>query len=233
MNIVGIMQPYLFPYLGYWQTLCAVNKYVVYDDVNYIKGGWINRNNILLNGKAHLFTLSLNQASPFKKINEIEILTQESNLNKVLSCIRNAYLKAPYFKNVFPMIEEIIGYNDKNLGHYLFNQIKVLANYLEIETDIILSSELTKNNTLKAQDKVIDICKRLSAGVYVNAIGGQALYDREVFGLNGIDLKFIKLLPIEYKQFKNEFVPNLSIIDVMMFNDKKELQNLLRMYELI
>ena len=71
---VGIMQPYFFPYLGYWQLLSAVDKYVVYDDVAYIKGGWINRNNILLNGKSHLITLPLEQASSFKYINEIHII---------------------------------------------------------------------------------------------------------------------------------------------------------------
>ena len=104
---------------------------------------------------------------------------------------------------------------------------------MEIETEFILSSQMMKDNNLRSQNRVIDMCQRLSTEQYINAIGGQKLYSREDFKKEGIDLKFIKLLPIEYKQFKNEFVPNLSIIDVMMFNDKKELQKLLKMYELI
>ncbi len=229
----GIMQPYFFPYLGYWQTMEAVDKYVVFDDVNYIKGGWINRNNILMNDKAFLFTLALSRVSDSKNINEIDILDEKNNFNKVLAHVYNAYLKAPYFRNVFPLIEEIINYPDKNLASYLFNQIKKIAEYLEIETEFILSSQMMKDNNLRSQNRVIDMCQRLSTEQYINAIGGQKLYSREDFKKEGIDLKFIKLLPIEYKQFKNEFVPNLSIIDVMMFNDKKELQKLLKMYELI
>ena len=229
----GIMQPYFFPYLGYWQTMEAVDKYVVFDDVNYIKGGWINRNNILMNDKAFLFTLALSRVSDSKNINEIDILHEKNNFNKVLAHVYNAYLKSSYFRNVFPLIEEIINYPDKNLASYLFNQIKKIAEYLEIETEFILSSQMMKDNNLRSQNRVIDMCQRLSTEQYINAIGGQKLYSREDFKKEGIDLKFIKLLPIEYKQFKNEFVPNLSIIDVMMFNDKKELQKLLKMYELI
>lgn len=228
-----IMQPYLFPYLGYWQMVANADTFVIYDDVNYIKNGWINRNNLLSNGEAHLFTLALDKASPFKKINETFIKSDADNRNKVLSFIRNAYLKAPYFKTVFPLIEEIITYPENNLAQYLENHFRKMFEFLEIKTKILVSSKLEKNCELHAQDKVLDICTRLGAAEYVNAIGGQELYSKDDFAEQGIRLNFIKMRPVSYPQFKNEFVPNLSIIDVLMFNDKETVRKMLNEYDLV
>lgn len=228
-----IMQPYFFPYLGYWQMVNAANNFVIYDDVNYIKNGWINRNNLLSNGEAHLFTLALDKASPFKKINETFIKQDAENKNKVLSFIRNSYLKAPYFKDVFPLIEEIVSYSENNLALYLENHFRKIFNYLGITTNIIISSKIDKNNELRAQDKVLEICRILGAKQYINAIGGQDLYSKEDFAKKGIALNFIKMRQHSYSQFKNEFVPNLSIIDVMMFNSKEEIKPLLEEYDLV
>ncbi len=228
-----IMQPYFFPYLGYWQMLNAADNFVIYDDVNYIKNGWINRNNLLSNANAHLFTLALDKASPFKKINETFIKPGDDNRNKVLSFIRNSYLKAPYFKEVFPLIEEIVSYPENNLALYLENHFRKIFNYLDIKTNILISSKIDKNNELRAQDKVLDICRVLEAKQYINAIGGQELYSKEDFAKQGIILNFIKMRQHSYHQFKNDFVPNLSIIDVMMFNNKEEIKHLLSEYDLV
>lgn len=228
-----IMQPYFFPYLGYWQMVNAADNFVIYDDVNYIKNGWINRNNLLSNANAHLFTLALDKASPFKKINETFIKPGDDNRNKVLSFIRNSYLKAPYFKEVFPLIEEIVSYPENNLALYLENHFRKIFNYLDIKTNILISSKIDKNNELRAQDKVLDICRVLEAKQYINAIGGQELYSKEDFAKQGIILNFIKMRQHSYHQFKNDFVPNLSIIDVMMFNNKEEIKHLLSEYDLV
>lgn len=231
---IGIMQPYFFPYMGYWQMLKAVDKFVIYDDVNYIKNGWINRNNILSNGSAHLFTLALDKATPFKKINETFIQSNTDARNKVLSFIRNAYLKAPYFKTVFPIIEEIVNNPDNNVATYLEHQFRVMFDFLKIDTQIIVSSrDLEKDLTKPAQDKVIDICKMLEGTQYINAIGGQELYSKEDFAKEGLALNFIKMKPIEYQQFKNKFVPNLSIIDALMFNGSEVVNKMLDEYELL
>lgn len=228
-----IMQPYLFPYLGYWQMVSSADNFVIYDDVNYIKNGWINRNNLLLNGEAHLFTLALDKASPFKKINETFIKPDSDNRNKVLSFIRNSYLKAPQFKTVFPLIEDIILYPENNMARYLEHHFQKMFEFLDIKTNIIVSSNIDKNCELHAQDKVLDICRVLGATEYVNAIGGQELYSKQDFADKGIRLNFIKMRPVSYPQFKNDFVPNLSIIDVLMFNDKSQVQNLLQEYDLV
>ncbi len=229
---LAIMQPYFFPYLGYWQMLSAVDAFVIYDDVNYIKNGWINRNNILSNGAGHLVTLALDKASPFKKINETFILS--SAREKVLGFIRNSYLKAPYFKQAFPLIEDILNCPENNIALFLENQFKKVFTYLGIKTKILLSSrDVRKDLSLSAQDKVLQICKNTGATQYINAIGGQDLYNKETFAQNGIQLNFIKMNAVRYQQFKNDFVPNLSVIDVMMFNSPEIINKMLDDYELL
>lgn len=232
MHKTAIMQPYFFPYLGYWQAINAVDTYVVYDDVTYIKGGWINRNKILLNEQAHLITLPLQNSSSFKNINEIEITNNPKIISKILRSIQYAYTKAPYFNNIMPIIEDLIE-NNINIAQLNYNSIIKICEYLKIGTKIIFSSKLDKDNSLHAQDKVIHINKLLGSDIYINAIGGQELYDRGEFKQNGIELKFIKMGDIKYQQFKNGFIPNLSIIDVMMFNSVKQIKDMLNNYELI
>lgn len=229
---LGIMQPYFFPYIGYWQLINAVDEYVVYDDVNYIKGGWINRNNILLNHAKHLITLPLEEASSFKLINEISITKNEVLKKKLIKTIQSAYLKAPYFKTIMSIIESLI-LDNSNIAKLNYNIILAVKEYLNIETEILLSSNIEKNNDLKAQDKVIHIAHILGASEYINAIGGQELYSKEEFAQNNIQLNFIKTNEIKYKQFNNEFVPNLSIIDVMMFDSPERIKEMLDDYELL
>lgn len=231
MNMkIAIMQPYIFPYLGYFQLIKSVEKFVVYDDVNYIKQGWINRNRILLNDKDFLFVLNLEGASSFKLINEIEL---GNNVKKILKTIEQAYLKAPYYKEVYPLIESLLLQSERNLAKYLFNQITAISRYLNIETELLLSSTIVKDNTLKGKDKVISICEKLKGSTYINAIGGKELYDKSDFLNHGLDLLFIKSRMISYQQFNNEFIPWLSIIDVLMFNSKDKVQLLLDEYDLI
>lgn len=230
---LGIMQPYFLPYIGYWQLLNVVDKYIIYDDVNYIKGGWVNRNRILINMEAKYFTLKLNAASPNKLINEIEISDDKIYKKKMLKTVEESYKKAPFFNIIFPIIEEIIGNDEKNLAKYLKYSIEKICNYLEIKTELLLSSELKKDNSLRGKDKVISICKKLGATEYYNAIWGQELYSFEEFKENGIELKFLKTEEIIYKQFNNEFIPSLSILDVMMFNSKDKVKEFLENYTLI
>lgn len=230
---LGIMQPYFFPYIGYWQLLNEADVYIIYDDVNYIKGGWINRNRILVNGKPSYFNVQMKGASPLKKINEVEVSEDTIFKRKLLSTLKMNYIKAPYFKQIYPILENIINNNESNLARYLEYSIRTIANYLDINTKIIVSSELNKNNELRGKEKVIHICKILGATDYINAIGGQSLYDYESFEKNGIQLNFLKTNDIIYKQYNNEFVPYLSIVDVLMFNSKEEVKNMLGQFELV
>ena len=224
------MQPYFMPYLGYWQLMAAVDKYVVYDDVNYIKGGWVSRNNILMNGQAHMFTITLNGASPYKHFNEIEVRDDFKKFRKML---QSCYAKAPYYAEVMPLLEKICNYEVRTLSAFIINSFHIILDYLDIKTELILSSTIKKDNSLHAADKVKHICHLLEADAYYNAIGGQELYDVDDFAQDGITLKFIRTSEISYPQYKNTFVPNLSIIDVLMFNGKERTNQLLKEYTLV
>lgn len=228
---LGIMQPYFFPYLGYWQLINAVDKYVVYDDVAFIKGGWISRNNILLEGHKYMITLPLDNPSSFRNINQIDITSREVQRAKVIRTLEAAYRKAPYYETIMPMINNLI-MESKSISELNYNSIIQIDDYLGIETEIILSSDLKKNNELKGQEKVLHICKLLGADMYLNAVGGKELYSSDAFFDKGIELRFLKMSEVNYKQYNDEFVPGLSIIDVLMFNSVDKVIELLNQYTL-
>lgn len=231
--IIGIMQPYFIPYIGYWQLMNAVDKYIVHDDVNYIKGGWINRNQILVNGVPKYINILLADASSNKNINQTRILNDSKHVNSNLRMIELAYKKAPYFMRIFPLIEDILRCGEENIVAYLMNSFKIICAYLDIKTEIILSSEVDKDCSLRGQDRVLNICESFKADQYYNAIGGKELYSFRAFEERGIKLSFVQTDNIVYKQFKNEFRSNLSILDVMMFNSSTQIQEMLKCYTLI
>lgn len=231
---LGIMQPYYFPYIGYWQLLNAVDKYVIYDDVNFIKGGWINRNRILNNGVVQYINVPMKGASSFKHINEIEVDNNKILIEKNKKTLWNAYHKCNEFEIIFPLLCSILECNKSNLADYLTYSIKTICQYLEISTEILISSHIEKNGELSGEDKVIEICKRMNADVYYNAIGGRELYHFDKFEANDLELCFLDTDKIIYPQYKREcFEPNLSIVDVMMNNDIKKIQAMLQQYILI
>ena len=231
---LAIMQPYFLPYIGYWQLMNAVDKFVIYDNIQYTKSGWIRRNRILLNGKDLLISLPIKKDSDFLDIKD-RYLSENylKEKNKIKNQIKAAYQKAPYYKLVMPIIERIIDNEEKNLFLYLYNSIILVKEYLNINTQLIISSSINMNHNLKSQGRVIEICRQLKADHYINPIGGTNLYDKKEFEKHGIKLSFLKTEDIIYKQFDNEFIPNLSIIDVMMFNSKDEINKMLDKFTLI
>ncbi len=229
---VAIMQPYFFPYIGYFQLIHAADVFVVYDNIQYTKKGWINRNRILVNDKDEYISLPLTKSSDYIEVREKELSADyEKQAIKLLRKIEGAYRKAPYFKVVYPLLEEIIYHKQRNLYDFLYNSIKEIVNYLNIETEIVVSSDIPIDHSLKAQDKVLDIVKTLRGTVYINPVGGIGLYDKDVFKHNGIDLVFHKARIISYPQFNNEHLPFLSIIDVLMFNSLNQIQVFLNEYD--
>lgn len=227
------MQPYFFPYIGYFQLIAAVDMFIMYDNIQYTKKGWINRNRILQNGKDKIFTLPLKKDSNYLEICKRE-LAPNFNRNKLLNQIKGAYQRTSYFTQTFSLIEQIIHYEETNLFRFLHHSILKTCEYLEIETEIKISSDFTINHTLKNQEKVLALCVAAGASTYVNAIGGKDLYSKDGFQGKGVDLKFIKSNPFEYVQFNEVFVSWLSIIDVMMFNSLDAIKkNILMNYELL
>ena len=232
---LAIMQPYIFPYIGYYQLMYTADKFVVYDDVNFIKQGWINRNKILLNGKDFVFTVPLANASSFIHINETE---RNQNLYqgwkvKFLKTAEQAYAKAPNFTQVFELVSEVFNKPCKTISDLCVASLLATNEYLGINTPVVTTSTGYDNNQLKAKERVIDICRQEHATEYVNPIGGMELYSKDVFAEVELQLYFIKSKAIHYRQFKNEFVPWLSIIDIMMFNPVSEITGFLNEFELI
>lgn len=211
------MQPYFFPYIGYFQLISAVDLFIVYDNIKYTKKGWINRNRMLQNGKDILFSLQLRSDSDYLDVCERE-LSAEFSRDKLLNQIKGAYQRAPYFAGTFPLVEQIIRYEETNLFRFLHNSLNKICEHLEITTEIMISSGIPINHDLKNQDKVLALCDAVDANTYINSIGGIELYSKEMFREKGLELKFIKSKPFEYQQYGDEFIPWLSIIDVMMFN---------------
>lgn len=227
---ISIMQPYFFPYIGYFQLIKVVDKFVIYDDVNFIKRGWINRNRILSNHNGLLITLKIEKSSTSRLINEHMIFQDNKNLTET---IRRAYSKSTNFVEAFSLIRKIFENSERNLSSFLEFSINEICNYLEIDTEIVVSSKLRKNNNLRGEEKIVEICKVLNANMYINPIGGKDLYSRERFKREGIDLCFLKTKDFKYKQYKEEFIPSLSIIDLMMFNSKDKISKFLDHFELI
>lgn len=229
---LGIMQPYFLPYIGYWQLLNAVDRYVIYDNIKYTTG-WINRNRLLLNGKDDMFSIPIKKDSDYLDIVERRV-SESFDKPKLLRRVSNSYNKAPYFSDAFPVIEKIIEFTSDNLFIYILESIKEICNYLLIDhSKLIISSTISIDHTLKAEHKVLALCKELNADEYINAIGGMSLYDKNTFSDQNINLKFLRAFPSEYKQFNHEFVPFLSILDVMMFNPVERIRQMLAEYELL
>jgi WbqC-like protein family len=233
MKSIAIMQPYFFPYIGYFQLIHAVDRFVIYDDVNYIMRGWINRNRILINGIPNYIIVPLQQASQNKRISDISIEASPAWRNKIIRSIENTYRKAPYFTEVFAIVDNLIRYETDNLSDYLAYQLRMLSTFMGIKTEFVVTSRCYENSELTSQARILDICKHETVATYINPEGGQELYSKEQFKSGNINLKFLKATLPEYRQFSNEFVPGLSIIDVMMFNSPDEINKMLNEYELL
>ena len=215
---LAVMQPYFFPYLGYFQLFHAVDLFVIYDDVNFIKGGWINRNFILMNGRSQRITVPLAEASSFKTIAATKLSADRFWREKVLKTLRQAYSRAPHFDQVYALAERVILAPCSSLAELASGSIRAVADYLHLTTEIRPSASPYANESLKGQARILDICRREGADAYYNLPGGEALYDRAAFSAAGVKLHFIHPGETNYRQLGYTFVPRLSILDVLMFN---------------
>jgi hypothetical protein len=231
---VAIMQPYIFPYIGYFQLIDAVDTFVFYDDVNFIKGGWINRNRLLIDGAEKLITFPCIGASPNKLIKEVKVDTTNREYAKIMKSIQYSYSKAPHFEEVFTLIKTLLSAEYKSVADLASQSIVSVLKYLDIKKKIIYSSnEFSETRGMHKAERLIKLSRCLDADTYVNAIGGKALYRKEEFAACNLELKFLKPNLKPYSQFSNTCILGLSIIDVLMFNTKEEVLDLIKGYQLI
>jgi hypothetical protein len=222
----AIMQPYFLPYIGYFQLMASVEKFVVYDNIKYVKQSWINRNRILQNGGAAWVSLPLKSASDSLNIYERNLAT-EFDRKKLLRQFSEAYRRAPHFSAVYPLLERIIQNQERNLFRYLLDSLEAISSALSLQSQLIVSSSIEADHHLAGEARVISICKALGAKQYINPIGGLTLYDKHRFASAGIELAFLRSKLSPYAQSGSAFVPALSIIDLMMFNSSDRVREFL------
>jgi len=227
------MQPYFFPYIGYFQLIRSVDLFILYDNIKYTKKGWINRNRFLQNGAESVFSVPLRKDSDYLDVKD-RALADSFDREKLANQLREAYRRAPHFAQAFPVVENAIMSPQENLFDYIHGSVTDVCRYLSIDTPIVVSSSIAIDAALKAEDRVLGFCKAAGASSYVNAIGGQKLYSREEFEAQGVDLKFLQSHAITYPQFVGPFVSGLSIVDVMMFNSVPTIREFIESgYELV
>lgn len=229
------MQPYVFPYLGYFQLIRAADSFVFYDDVQFMKGGWVNRNRITIQGKPHIFTFPAQGGSTTARIMDVTCNINEKFRKKFLRQIEQEYRKAPQFEPVLDLVERVlVGPHDNNMATLAMTSVKEVLDHLGISfVPIVSSRDFPRKGPLKGPERVITITKALGGKRYVNLPGGVSLYDPDQFAENGIDLRFIKDRSKTYPQFATSFLPRLSIIDVLMHNDPASVREMLGQYELL
>lgn len=221
---IAVMQPYLFPYIGYFQLIMPSDIFVIYDDVNFIKRGYINRNNILSNGSAQRFTIPVINGSQNSLIKDV---AYHEDVKKIITAFQHAYSKAPFFNDIFPIIEDILNYPERDVPSLCKYSYERIFDYLEINKKVIYSSSLDYDRTQTADQKLVSICKLLDGTTYINSPGGRELYNKSMFEPSGIELNFIEPSIEKYTQYgAKEFIPYLSIIDILMNNDKSEVVRL-------
>ena len=227
------MQPYFVPYLGYFQLLGAVDKFVVLDDVNYINRGWINRNQIAMNGQPMWLTLPLSAASQNKVIREIEISPDDGWKRKMKRSLTAAYARAPEAARILPIFSDWLSRAEGNLSAFLYFTLYELKNLLELKAEIIPSSTVFPKNGLKGQDRILDICQQLGAKTYCNPSGGREIYDPHRFREAGVEFFFVEadFTSVQLQGGLPE-CSNLSILDLLMHNERQTLAQAAGTFEL-
>ena len=212
---VGIMQPYLLPYIGYFQLIEYCDAFVIYDDIEYTKRGWINRNRILASGAPSTFTVPLAKAPDATLVRE-RTIADAFNPRKLLAQFAGAYRGSPYWSEHEEWLRAVIEDAERNLFGYIRNALHATLALISIETEVIVSSDLRIEDGARGQDKVLAICKATGADEYVNPIGGTQLYESAAFAAAGVHLSFLQSRLSPYPQPVEVFVPALSIVDMLM-----------------
>jgi hypothetical protein len=231
---LAIMQPYFLPYVGYFQLIASVDKFVVYDDVSFIKGGWINRNNIKVQGQAKLITIPLQNGNSGVPICDVLIAgKREFWTKKMLRTVAESYSKAPQYDVIFPIFEAWVTAGIEGVSELNLRIITDICQYVGLKTEVVPTSKVYANSNLSSVARVLDICQQEGAAHYINAIGGRELYSQDTFKNEGVELSFLKPVLSPYSQGKGEFILGLSILDTLMWNSGKVILEMLTTYSLV
>ncbi|MDH0121493.1 MAG: WbqC family protein [Pseudomonas stutzeri] len=234
LRTVSMMQPYLFPYLGYFQLIALSDVFVLGDDLQYVKGSWMNRNRVLVNGQPKLITFPLRKGHQTEQIRERWLCDDfDREAEALMKMLERCYAKAPQRDTVLPLVRSILAYPERNLALFTENALRRICAYMDIRTPIYRGSSLALPAKMDMQDRVIQIVHRMDGELYLNPIGGIELYCPARFRADGLLLRFLRMDDLTYPQFKHPFVPSLSIIDVLMFNSREQLKDLLLRFSVV
>lgn len=252
---LAVMQPYFFPYLGYFQGIHSVDKYLLYDQLAYLKEGWVHRNRFLVvNDQPAYFTANVKKKSSFARICDIELVENPVWRKKILHSIFLNYKSRLYFDEIYPLVESVVNADVSRIAELSVLSVKTVCEYLEISTDVCSDTSKYLQLEEKLADeanllvnfprlrlkhferkvvRALEICRIEGANIFINAIGGQSLYSKDEFRANNVDLFFVQTRPYAYSQPASAFYPHLSIIDVLMNCGKAGTQQLLQQYDLV
>ncbi|MGB3676182.1 MAG: WbqC family protein [Candidatus Nanopelagicales bacterium] len=227
------MQPYLFPYLGYFQLLGSVDRFVLYDDVAYRKRSWVNRNRILVKDGTWTFSVPLSKSSQNRDINQTDIHETFGDWrNRFMLTMHHAYSRAPHFESTADLVEQVLSSEVKTIADLCHAALAATSIHLGVDTPIVRSAERYNNRHLSSAARMMDICRLEGAEELLNLPGGESIYDRSEFASADISLKFLNMNEIEYDQGREGYVSHLSIIDVLMYNSRERTRSLLTEYSL-
>lgn len=233
---VGIMQPYFFPHLAYFSLIKQTDQFVLFDPVQFIRHGWIERNRVLKQNGGWLYIkVPLVKHSRESIIKDIRINNEFQWQDKILAQLNAYKKKAPYYKQVIALLKELFSKDYDSITSLNKKSIELVCDYLGIDSDIQVFSEmnLVIKEPTSPDEWALNICKAMNdVNEYWNPIAGEEFFSREKYLNKGINLKFIQLNNLIYKQIGEQFEPGLSIIDVLMFNEKEKIINMLNQYHL-
>lgn len=224
------MQPYFFPYIGYFQLMKAVETFIMLDDAQYVERSWMNRNRINLNDRPAWITMPVRNASRDLAINQRFYMLADG-IPVINRKIQAAYSKSPFFADISAMLAGIFEYADANVARFNSNLLISVGRALDLHCQVHFASEFDNPLHFRGEARILDLCQRLGVTHYVNAIGGTSLYQNESFRSVGIRLSFIRTRTVPQQAPID--IGHLSIIHDMMQTGTECTRELLNMYDLV
>ncbi len=230
------MQPYFFPYLGYFSLIKHTDKFILNESVQFIRQGWIERNRVLSQNGGWLYIRVPLVKHPHEtKIKDVQIDNTQNWKQRILSQLQHYRRIAPHYASVVGLLNQLFEKDHKSIALLNRDGLVLVCEYLNIAKTFSIFSEMNLSiEPPNAPDEWgLNICKSLGVPEYWNPPGGQHIYDRAKYEAAGIGLTFQKVILDPYDQKRTPFEAGLSIIDVMMFNSPDEINAMLDRYEVI
>ena len=227
---LGIMQPYFMPYLGYFALIKHTDAFVFFDTPQYIKRGWVNRNRIIHQQENfNYINIPLKKAPQETAIKDMLIDDSQDWKKKIFAQLEIYKKKSPYYEDVINLLHETLDKEYKTIGEINIAATIAVCKYLGIDKPFYIYSEMDLNiPQVNAPDEwALYITKAMGYKTYINPPGGMTFFNYAKYEKENIELKFLKINLTPYVQKRGYFEPGLSIVDVMMFNSKEKIMEML------